>query len=290
MRGYDVRVKMKAYQTVISADELMPKLNDPDWAVIDCRFSLDDPKEGRRAYLQAHIPGALYAHLDHDLSGEIIPGETGRHPLPEVDDFAKTLSNWGIDERVQVVSYDDRSGAIAARLWWMLNWMGHEKAAVLDGGWSYWRESGYPLDVKIETRPRREFIPRPRPEMAVDVDFVERVLTGVDFILLDARDGERYQGREEPIDPIAGHIPGAGSAPYVHNLTDAGTFRSKDELRERFERLLGDRPAQQAVFYCGSGVTSAHNILAMAHAGFALPRLYPGSWSEWITDPSRPIE
>jgi len=281
---------MTTYQTILSAGELAPNLNDPDWAVLDCRFSLQDPQEGWASYLEAHVPGALYAHLDEDLSGKIIPGQTGRHPLPPREDIVETFSSWGIDEKVQVVAYDDRGGGIAARLWWMLRWMGHEKVAVLNGGWSHWVDQGYPVDDTVENRLRREFEPQPKPELAVDVNLVEEIRLDDEFLLLDARDAERYRGEEEPIDPIAGHIPGAISAPYVDNLTDEGLFRPVEELRERFDRLLEGRSAENSVFYCGSGVTSTHNILAMVHAGYEMPLLYPGSWSEWITDSSRPIE
>ncbi|MFO7944645.1 MAG: sulfurtransferase [Anaerolineales bacterium] len=281
---------MTAYQTILSAEEQAPNLNDPDWVVLDCRFSLQDPQEGWESYLEAHVPGAVYADLDEDLSGKIVPGQTGRHPLPARKDIVETLSSWGIDEKVQVVAYDDRGGGIAARLWWMLRWMGHEKVAVLNGGWSNWIDQGYPVDDTVETRHRREFQPQPKPELAVDVNFVEEIRLDDEFLLLDARDAERYRGEDEPIDPIAGHIPGAISAPYVDNLTNEGMFRPVEELWERFDRLLEGHSAEKSVFYCGSGVTSTHNILAMVHAGFEMPLLYPGSWSEWITDTSRPIE
>lgn len=283
-------VDMTAYQTIIPPHELLPNLEDPDWAVLDCRFSLQDFDRGQGLYRDAHIPGAIYAHLNRDLSGEIIPGETGRHPLPEIAAFTKTLSGWGIDERVQVVAYDDRGGAIAARLWWMLRWLGHEKAAVLEGGWTAWLRAGFPVQKEIIGREPRSFKPQPHPEMAVDVKFMERASEKGEPALVDARDTERYRGEEEPIDPVAGHIPGAVSAPYIENLAADGTFRPGRELKERYQRLLAGRAGDQAVFYCGSGVTSAHDILAMVHAGMDMPRLYPGSWSEWLTDPSRPVE
>lgn len=277
------------YRTLITPRQLLKNVKDPDWAVFDCRFNLDDPGEGRRLYYKDHIPGSLYAHLDEDLSGEIIPGKTGRHPLPEVDEFARTMSAWGVDRQVQVVAYDARGGAIAARLWWMLKWLGHEKAAVLEGGYPAWQKAGYPMEEKISDREERKFTPQPRPQFMVDVDKVDMLRNDDGFVLLDARDEERYRGEEEPMDPVAGHIPGALSAPYAENLTSQGKFRTREELRQRYDRILEEKTPQHAVFYCGSGVTSAHNILAMIYAGYDMPRLYPGSWSEWITDPSRPV-
>ena len=277
------------FRTIISPDSLKQHLGDPDWVVIDCRFSLDDPGQGWREYQESHIPGALYAHLDRDLSGEIVPGETGRHPLPEPQEFVDMLSSWGIDHRVQVVAYDARGGAIAARLWWMLRWMGHDQAAVLEGGWPAWQRAGYEVNEEVSSRKERQFKAELRPELFVEVDFVNRIRENDAYLLVDARDGERYRGEEEPIDPVAGHIPGAVSAPYVENLTQEERFRSSGELRSKYERILAGRSPEQVVFYCGSGVTSAHHLIAMVHAGYELPRLYPGSWSEWITDPDRPV-
>lgn len=277
-----------AYQTLISPADLQPQLGDPEWAVFDCRFSLDDPDAGLRAYREAHIPSALYAHLDEDLSGPVQPGSTGRHPLPDPALFVKRLSRWGIDSRVQVVVYDDLGGAIAARMWWMLRWVGHRRAAVLDGGWSRWLEEGRPVSGETSARSPREFRARLDQQHRVDVNFVEEHLTDPEILLIDSRDGERYRGEVEPIDPVAGHIPGAVSAPYRENLTAEGNFLPRSELRARFQQLIDQHNPDRMVFYCGSGVTSIHNILAMVHAGLPEPDLYPGSWSEWITDPERP--
>ncbi len=277
------------FHAIISPNTLEKHLGNPDWAVFDCRFSLDDAQRGGREYREGHIPGAIYAHLDRDLSGKIVPGETGRHPLPEPEDFVKTLSSWGIDNQVQVVAYDAQDGAIAARLWGMLKWMGHDQAAVLEGGWSAWRKAGFEVQEELGRREERTFIPSLRPELFVDVEFVNRIRENEEYVLVDARDAERYRGEEEPIDPVAGHIPGAISAPYTDNLTQEGRFRSPAELRSKYERILGGRSPEQAVFYCGSGVTSVHHLIGMVHAGFEMPRLYPGSWSEWITDPDRPL-
>ncbi|NBC18742.1 MAG: sulfurtransferase [Bacteroidetes bacterium] len=277
------------HTTLISAQALHAHLDDPDWAVVDCRFALDDPEAGRRAYEAAHVPGAVYAHLDDDLSGPIVPGVTGRHPLPSVDEVAETLSAWGIDADVQVGVYDDAGGALAARLWWMLRWLGHDAAAVLDGGWPAWQAAGFPTCSGVEQRPRRTFVPEPCPDLIVDAEDVEALRTDPRYRLLDARAAVRYRGEEEPLDPVAGHIPGARSAPYADNLKADQHLRSPEALRERFEAIIGETPAERVVCYCGSGVTAAHDLLAFAHAGLGLPRLYPGSWSEWITDPDRPV-
>ena len=277
------------YQTLISAETLKENLDRKDWAVVDCRFWLAEPERGERDYRRAHIPGAVYAHLDRHLSAPVIAGRTGRHPLPEAATFARTLSGWGIGAGVQVVAYDDSDGAIAARLWWMLRWLGHNAVAVLDGGWAGWQAKGYPARSGEERRPPRPFTPRPRPELLASVAEVEALRTNSTACLLDARNADRYRGENETIDPVAGHIPGAISAPYVENLTAEGHFRPAAELRARFAALLGDTPPQRTVVYCGSGVTAAHNLLAMLHAGLGEARLYAGSWSEWITDPSRPV-
>lgn len=277
------------YSLLISPGDLYLHLNDPDWIILDCRFSLADPARGRKAYQQAHIPGAQYVHLDEDLSGPIIPGQTGRHPLPTVEAFSERLGRWGIDETVQVVAYDDLGGAIAARLWWMLQWLGHEAVAVLDGGFFGWHKADFAVKRGDETRPPRTFTPHPRPGMVADATAVEQARQEGAACLLDARAAERYAGFQEPIDPVAGHIPGARSAPFRENLDDDNTFLPPDQLRARFRYLLGDTPPTSTISYCGSGVTGAHNLLAMAVAGLPGARLYPGSWSEWITDPARPI-
>jgi thiosulfate/3-mercaptopyruvate sulfurtransferase len=278
------------YTTLISTAELVPHLPDPDWAIIDCRFSLADPERGRRDYTQAHIAGAVYAHLDEDLAGPIIPGLTGRHPLPTIDFAADKFSEWGIDDRVQVVVYDDAGGAFAARLWWMLRWLGHEAVAVLDGGWPKWKSEGREAREGMAIRSSRRFVPQPRPELLSTTDEIESMLHDAGSKLFDSRTAERYRGENETIDSIAGHIPGAISAPYPDNLNPDGTFRSQEELRARFNSLLGSTPPDRTAFYCGSGVTAAHNLLALQHAGMGDARLYTGSWSEWITDSRHPIE
>lgn len=278
------------FHTLVSTEELALHLADPSWAVVDVRFSLDDTERGRRDYLQAHIPGAVYAHLDEDLAGDVIPGVTGRHPLPPVADFISTLSSWGIDEKVQVVAYDDRGGAYAARLWWMLRWLGHDSVALLDGGWPKWEREARPVKSGVETRPASNFTPHLRTELFASQAEVDAMRLDGDYLVMDARTSERYRGENEPLDPVAGHIPGAKSAPFIENLAPDGTFLSQDELRERYQNLLGNISARQVVSYCGSGVTAAHNLVALAHAGLGEGRLYVGSWSEWITNANLPVE
>lgn len=277
------------HSTLISVAEAAHHVGDAGWAFIDCRGSLADPAVGRLRYLEAHIPGAVYAHLDHDLSGAVQAGVTGRHPLPEPQVFAGTLARWGIDNQVQVVVYDDMGGMFAGRLWWMLRWMGHDAVAVLDGDWRGWTAAGLPTVAGEETRPPREFVPQVREHWLVTAQEVVARLEDPTLTLVDARGADRYRGENETIDPRGGHIPGALSAPFAENLDADGRFRTPDELRARYSDLLGETSAEDAVFYCGSGVSAAHDLLAVAHAGLPMPRLYVGSWSDWITDPQRPV-
>jgi thiosulfate/3-mercaptopyruvate sulfurtransferase len=278
------------YTTLVTTAELAQHLTDPDWAIFDCRFSLADPESGRRDYAQSHIAGAVYAHLNDDLAGPIIPGLTGRHPLPTVDFAVDKFSEWGIDSRVRVVVYDDAGGAFAARLWWMLRWLGHEAVAVLDGGWPKWKGEGRDTREGIAVRSSRHFAPRPQVDLLVTTEEIENQLHDPGTKLFDSRTFERYRGENETIDPVAGHIPGAISAPYPDNLNPDGTLRPVEELRLRFTVLLHGTPADHIAFYCGSGVTAAQNILALKHVGLGDAKLYAGSWSEWITDPNRPID
>jgi thiosulfate/3-mercaptopyruvate sulfurtransferase len=280
------------YQTIISTEELAQHLDDPGWAVVDCRFSLAETEKGREDYLAAHIPGAVYAHLDEDLCSPAIPGQTGRHPLPAVEQLVDNFSKWGIGPGVQVVVYDDwlgASGAIAARLWWSLRWLGHEAVAVLDGGWGRWLMEGRSTRIGMETRSPRLFIPHLRPELLATSKDVERMRQDASYLVVDSRAMERYRGEVEPIDPVAGHIQGAIVAPYPENMGADGLFLPEVVLRARFEELARGIDADKVVFYCGSGVTGAHNVLAYTHAGLGEARLYAGSWSEWITDTERPI-
>jgi len=278
-----------AFTTLISSAEVAAHLDHPEWVIVDCRFALTDPAKGRRDYLAGHIPGAVYAHLDDDLSAPVIPGVTGRHPLPPIDVCAARFSAWGIDARTQVIVYDDLSGMFAGRLWWMLRWLGHSAVAVLDGDWRLWQAEQRPVRAGAETRPPRIFTPQPRPHLLATVDELLDRRADPALRLFDVRTAERYRGENETIDPVAGHIPGAVSAPYTANLDADGRFLSPGELRERYEALLGDTPAGAAIFYCGSGVSAVHDLIALEVAGLGAGRLYVGSWSEWIANPARPV-
>ena len=276
-----------AFQTILSAADLKKNLDNPEWAIMDCRFDLQESELGYQEYLAGHVPGSLYIHLDRDLSSEIIPGKTGRHPLPDKNVFSERLSSWGIDNLTQVVVYDNNNGGLAARLWWLLRWLGHNNVAILNGGWPAWDIENNPIETGESTREPRVFILVEQPQYIVDAEFVEKVRLDPDYLLVDARAAERYWGINETTDPIAGHIPGAVTAPYAGNLDDQGFFLKTEMLKERFDILLEGIPAENVIFYCGSGVTASHNIVAMIEAGYEMPKLYPGSWSEWITDPSR---
>lgn len=278
------------YKTLITAQELSQHINDPDWVIIDCRFVLTAIERGEQNYIRSHIPNAVYAHLERDLSSEIIPGVTGRHPWPSIEKATQFFSKIGIDKHVQAVVYDDAGGALAAvRVWWMLRWLGHEAVAVLDGGWQEWVYSDLPVQSEVVPRSPRVFLPEPRPEILVSVDEIDAMRQDPAYRVFDARAEDRYHGQNETIDPIAGHIPGAINAPYLQNLTKDNTLKTPEELRQIYTPLLGDLPVEKVTFYCGSGVTSIHNALAVMHAGLGEARIYPGSWSEWITNPDRPI-
>lgn len=273
-------------QYLITAGELDRAITDQAVRVVDCRYTLSDPSAGRLAYLKAHIPGAIYAHLDDDLAGPVGP-RTGRHPLPDPKVFAALLGAWGIRRDTRVVAYDEASGALASRFWWMLGWLGHSHRQLLDGGFSAWVEEGLPLETETKSWPPANYEPEVRSDKVVTTTDVEHSL-GSGPRLVDARDEERFAGRSEPIDPVAGHIPGALNHPFARNLDSHNRFLSGGELRRRYRRLLepiSDRP----VMMCGSGVTACHNAFAMAVAGLEEPQLYVGSWSEWITDPDRPV-
>ena len=275
---------------LVSPSELRERLDDPECVVVDCRFQLGVPDAGQGAYLESHIAGAVYAHLDHDLCGPIVPGSTGRHPLPSPEAAAATCGSWGIDEGVQVVAYDATGGALAAaRLWWMLRWLGHDRVALLDGGWQAWQESGGAVRNGEERRQPRQFTARVRESMVVTADEVNRVRADAEWRVLDARAADRFRGENETIDAVAGRIPGAVSAPYGGTLSPAGRLLPPDALQARFGPLMSGVSADHVVCYCGSGVTAALNVLALEHAGIGGARLYAGSWSDWILDPRRPV-
>lgn len=260
----------------------------PEWRVFDCRHDLKNSEYGRQAYRRGHIPGALFLHLDADLSGTP-NGRNGRHPLPDAARFAARMAACGVDAATPVVAYDNEGGIFAARLWWLLRWLGHERAAVLDGGLAAWRRSGRPLDDRLPVVPPARFGAHPR-DIAVDVGEVLANLRSQRLLLVDARSPERFRGENETLDPVGGHIPGAVNRFYADNLDDDGCFfKPAARLRGEFAALLAGRPPAQVVQQCGSGVTACHNLLAMEFAGLPGSRLYPGSWSEWCADPSRPV-
>lgn len=270
---------------LISVEQLVSMLGHADLLVVDTRFKLEDSGYGRVAYANAHIPGALYMDLDKDLSAPVIPGETGRHPLPDVGELEARLRDIGLRKSDHVVIYDDGPCTYAARLWWMLHWLGHHQVSVLDGGFNAWRQAGQAMTAEVSVRPwPSDFVARPDNSQIVDAAQILKSDTHLQ--LLDARAPERFRGEMEPIDPIAGHIPGALCLPCLANLGADGRWLPAQQLLARFPLLP---EGQQRVCYCGSGVTACHNILAAVIAGLPMPKLYPGSWSEWITQSERPI-
>lgn len=270
------------FQTLISVEALAPQLNNPDYLVVDCRFNLANPPAGQVAYEQAHIPGAVYAHLDHNLSGPPVT-DNGRHPLPTPAALNQLFSQWGITPQTQVVAYDDNN-LTAGRLWWLLHYMGHTAAAVLDGGWKAWQNAGLPEKSGTENRQPAVFNGTPRREWVVFIDEVEE-----QKLLIDSRDPARYRGEIEPIDAQAGHIPTAVNYPFQQNFGPDGRFLPPDQLQANFQHLLQNTSPAEATFYCGSGVTACMNLLALAHAGLGIGKLYAGSWSEWSRTPGRVI-
>jgi len=275
------------HTTIISAQDLAGKLNDPALVIFDCRHDLMHPEAGAEAYSEGHIPGARFAHTDRDLAAPKT-GRNGRHPLPSEETFAVWLGRNGVDSGRQVVAYDAAAGTSATRLWWMLRWLGHDAAAVLDGGWEGWIKAGFPVTTDVPTVTPARFNPRPR-DLSVDAEYVKSHLERPDMVLLDARAPERFKGLSEPIDPVAGHIPGARNRLFKDNLGPDGRFKPADQLRREFAAVLAGARPEQLIHQCGSGVSACHNLLAMEIAGLNGSRLYPGSWSEWIADPSRPI-
>ncbi len=276
------------YTTLIPVAELARRLDDAQWVVCDCRHDLGDVELGRRAYREAHIPGARFLHLDDDLSGPRT-GHNGRHPLPDPRALAIRLGECGIGNDMQVVAYDASVCFYATRLWWMLRWLGHTHAAVLDGGWQAWMENGHPATVDLPAvRPAR-FVARVQEHLAVDARFVLQHLDGAEVCVLDARSADRFRGENEVLDPVGGHIPGAVNRFFRDNIDAAGRFKPPEVLQGELQHVLGARAPAQVIHQCGSGVTACHNLLAMEHAGLSGSRLYPGSWSEWVSDPSRPV-
>jgi thiosulfate/3-mercaptopyruvate sulfurtransferase len=266
-----------SYKSLIDCETLSRHLADPNWIIVDCRFYLTDPEAGEREYEESHILGAVYAHLDRDLSGPPFT-DSGRHPLPAPEKMVALFSRLGIDSDKQVVVYDSAGGALAAaRLWWMLRYMGHMAVAVLDGGWQAWQAANLATTNGVETNPPAHFEGQPQRHWLVLLDEVAQA-----ELLVDARDPARYRGEVEPIDPIAGHIPGAVNYPLQDNLGPDGRFLPPEQLRRQFEAVLAETAPENAVFYCGSGVSACHHLVAMVHAGMPAGRLYAGSWSDWI--------
>jgi thiosulfate/3-mercaptopyruvate sulfurtransferase len=274
--------------TLVSTEDLAAHIDDPNWIVLDCRFTLTDPEAGRQAYSKDHIPGAQYVHLDDDMSAPI-SDTSGRHPLPDVKVLADKLCHWGVGVNKQVVVYDDSYGAMAVRLWWMLRWLGHPASALLDGGFPKWRKEQRPLSSASPEPRKANCACLPEHSQIVPAEEVLRVAQNGEALIIDARPDRRFTGEFEPLDPVAGHIPGSINWPFDENLDIDGTFLPPEALRENYQALLKGRAPWQVIHSCGSGVTACHNLLAMEVAGLSGSRLYPGSWSEWIRDPSRPI-
>jgi thiosulfate/3-mercaptopyruvate sulfurtransferase len=277
------------YHTLISVEELQENFMESDWVICDCRFDIHRPLFGHVAYREGHIPQAVYVDLDRKLSSKP-DGTNGRHPLPSPVELVQLIESLGIRNRSQVVVYDDEGGGYAARLWWILRYLGHDKVAVLNGGIQAWIAAGYKLSTREPRREKTHFDADLQENRLITADQLLKRLEDRTFLLLDTRAPERYRGEEEPIDPVAGHIPGAVNRHWGENLDEGGTFKSIDVLEDELGILLKGRSAEDAVVYCGSGVTACHNLLAFVHAGFPLPRLYAGSWSEWSSDTNRRIE
>ncbi len=276
------------HKTLVSTAVLAAHLADHAWRIIDLRHDLSQPERwGEDQYNAAHVPGAVFAHLDRDLSAAKT-GRNGRHPLPSPEAAAELFARLGIAADTQVVAYDQGPGMYASRLWWMLRWLGHEAVAVLDGGFDKWRREGRPVTAEIRTPPRAGIAQRPLAPI-VNANEILASLGNASLTVVDARTPERFRGETEPLDPVAGHIPGARNRPFGLNVDPDGTFKPGNVLRDEFAQLLGTTPLASVVHQCGSGVTACHNILAMEVAGLPGTRLYPGSWSEWCADPSRPV-
>jgi thiosulfate/3-mercaptopyruvate sulfurtransferase len=273
--------------TLVSVETLQAHLFDAGWCVVDCRHELSNFAAGREQYDAGHVPGAVFARIEEDLSGPKT-GRNGRHPLPDREALAATFGAWGIGNGTQVVAYDAAGGAFASRLWWLARWLGHDRVALLDGGWPAWLAATQWASREPAMREPARFEVRPSLAPTVDAAEVLARIGRADKLTVDARLAERFEGRVEPLDPVAGHIPGTVNRPWQANL-DQGRFKPREALRREFEALLGGRPARDLAVLCGSGVTACHHLLALEHAGLSGAALYPGSWSEWVADPSRPV-
>lgn len=275
------------FDTLINAEQARDQLGNPNWRFLDCQFDLMDSNAGFQKYSTAHIPNALFVDLNNDV-GSKPSSETGRHPLPNIKEFARKIGNWGIDNNTQVVICDGNGGMAASRLWWALRWLGHTRVAVLNGGLIHWQSLGLPIINDTVSVEARQFTPNINQHMVVNTENIIAVQRQ-GHALLDARSPERYRGEQEPIDPVAGHIPGALNYFQSNNLQENGLFKDKSDLQKQISNVIGTIAASKVIHYCGSGVSACHNILAMEYAGMTGSKLYPGSWSEWITDPKRPI-
>lgn len=273
--------------TLVSVEDLAAHIDDPAWRLFDCRHDLARPDAGAQAYREGHLPGAQFLPLDRDLSGPRT-GSNGRHPLPDPALLATKLGRCGVANDTQVVAYDAAGGMYAARLWWLLRWLGHDRVAVLDGGMPAWQRAGHALTAEVPAVQPAVLEVR-RHETPIDATYLLTHLTDPQLLLLDARGADRFRGENETLDPVAGHIPGAVNRPFRLNLDADGSFKPAKQLRRELEELLRDRPAQNIVAYCGSGVSACHNLLALEIAGWRGARLYAGSWSEWCSDASRPV-
>ncbi|NNA09730.1 sulfurtransferase [Pseudomonas lundensis] len=275
---------------LISPQALNERQSQPGLVILDCRFALEDPDYGLRSYAEGHIEGAQFADLERDLSGPVTKGVTGRHPLPDPDELIERLRGWGINNDSDVVLYDDGPGAFAARAWWLLAWLGKRDGVfVLDGGLKAWHAAGFPLNLDSVKLPRGHFDGAPDNQLLIKAQALQKRLNDPVLTLIDARALPRFRGEVEPIDPVAGHIPGAQCAAFGENLDSSGRFLPVEQLKQRFAEKLGDRSPDELVAYCGSGVTACHNLFALALAGYPLGKLYAGSWSEWINDPQRGV-
>jgi thiosulfate/3-mercaptopyruvate sulfurtransferase len=276
------------YSTLISAADLASHTDDAGWLIVDCRFELGKPETGPAAYRAGHIPGAIYAHLDRDLAGPITP-QSGRHPLPDAEAFAATLSHWGVAPDTQVVAYDADNATYAARLWWLLRWVGHRAVAVLDGGFRAWVAAGLPTTTQVPTRAPTRFEARPDRHAWLSTQEVAERVGRADWRLLDARAPERFAGDVEPIDRVGGHVPRARNHPFATSLASDARFAPPALLRTQFERSQDGVADSNTIVMCGSGVTACNLLLALEIAGKPGARLYAGSWSEWIRDPARQV-
>ena len=275
---------------LISPQALHERMEQPDLVILDCRFALEDPDYGRCSYTEGHIAGAHFADLERDLSGPVIKGVTGRHPLPDPHALLERLRAWGINADSDVVLYDDGPGAFAARAWWLLVWLGKRDGVfLLDGGLKAWHGAGYPLSLDASVATVGTFNGQPDNRLLLSAEQLQKRLGDPGLTLIDARAQPRFRGDVEPIDPVAGHIPGAQCAAFSANLDSDGRFLPAEQLKQRFAEQLKGRSPDELVAYCGSGVTACHNVFALSLAGYSLGKLYAGSWSEWINDPARGI-